>query len=133
MLVITAETWPDGDASQAEKINESLVIARVAMSAGGDYASYVAVHIRDDQPIGAALVSKFHRLGGAFSLVGEVLDPAGEFLPLDDERVVQVVAAYRRGAVSHPDSTGLTRLPSSPGLVITDEMVAEAKDDDSTS
>lgn len=99
MLVINAAMWPSGDAQAAGAIGR-IAIGRVGASVGGDYADYLVVYTNGNgDPTRALLLRRRHVMAGWQDLLWAALDGEGsEQVPVDDPRVITVVAKLKRGA-----------------------------------
>lgn len=64
MLVIDAAMWPSGESAESESLGR-IAIAQVSMSAGGDYADYVVVHVDGNgQTTEALMLRRRHVMAG---------------------------------------------------------------------
>lgn len=89
---------PSGDSAGAETIGR-IAIRQVALSAGGDYADYLVVHVdAGGQVTSALMVRRRHVMAGWHDLLWAALDGEGsESVAVDNPQVTKIAATVRDG------------------------------------
>lgn len=104
MLVIDAAIWPGGDSTGSETVGR-IAIGQVSMSAGGDFADYLVVHVdANGEATSALMLRRRHVMAGWRDLLWAALDgEGGTPVVVDDPQVVKITARLRESVADPLD------------------------------